>query len=364
MAHERLTNSTQTTGRWPHSFPTEVWGPTTAGGNRPPPRPAPARAPRSAEEAAPAAGRFRSVLVPLDGTPFGEHALPYALGVARRCGARVRLVHVQSPPELAFLGLGRSRDAWGGDGWRRPGRQDYLDGLVRRLGQVADVPVTPVLLERREVVAALRAEAAAKADLVVMATHRRGRLTRLFHNGVANDLLPHLRVPLLLVRGAGAPADLTGDPLLRHVVVALDGSGGDERAVGPAAALAGAADAALTLLRVLRLRPDCSLAAGGWPPPRPRLPSPQAEAWRYLGRLADRLEGRGQRVATRVVVDELPAAAALLDYARRYDADLIALAADGRGAAARLFGGGVADQVIRDATVPVLVVPPGRGELA
>ena len=49
--------------------------------------------------------RFRSLLVPLDGSAFGEHALPLALGIARRCGARVRLVHVHAP-----LGPGPGRD--------------------------------------------------------------------------------------------------------------------------------------------------------------------------------------------------------------------------------------------------------------
>src|SRR4051794_33851710 len=43
--------------------------------------------------------RYRSLLVPLEGSPFGEHALPPALGTARRAGANVRLVHVHSPLE-------------------------------------------------------------------------------------------------------------------------------------------------------------------------------------------------------------------------------------------------------------------------
>src|SRR5262249_30206615 len=43
--------------------------------------------------------RYRSLLVPLDGSPFGEHALPLALGIARRSGADVRLVHAHSPLE-------------------------------------------------------------------------------------------------------------------------------------------------------------------------------------------------------------------------------------------------------------------------
>jgi len=37
---------------------------------------------------------IRSILVPLDGSTFGEHALPMAASLARRAGATLHLVHV------------------------------------------------------------------------------------------------------------------------------------------------------------------------------------------------------------------------------------------------------------------------------
>ncbi|HEU5101893.1 MAG TPA: universal stress protein [Roseiflexaceae bacterium] len=41
---------------------------------------------------------YRSIMVPLDGSGFGEYALPYVLGLARRAGAHVHMVHVHAPP--------------------------------------------------------------------------------------------------------------------------------------------------------------------------------------------------------------------------------------------------------------------------
>jgi Universal stress protein family len=41
--------------------------------------------------------RYRSLLVPVDNSPFGEHTLPIALGIARRAGAKVRVMHAHSP---------------------------------------------------------------------------------------------------------------------------------------------------------------------------------------------------------------------------------------------------------------------------
>ena len=40
---------------------------------------------------------YHSVLVPLDGSTFGEHALPLALSIARRAGATLNVVRVHVP---------------------------------------------------------------------------------------------------------------------------------------------------------------------------------------------------------------------------------------------------------------------------
>jgi nucleotide-binding universal stress UspA family protein len=41
---------------------------------------------------------YRTILVPLDGSAFGEHALPFALTIARRSDASIELVHVHAKP--------------------------------------------------------------------------------------------------------------------------------------------------------------------------------------------------------------------------------------------------------------------------
>src|SRR5262245_48977892 len=45
----------------------------------------------------------RSIMVPLDGSTFSEHALPLALSVARRANAGVCLMHVHAPLAEATL---------------------------------------------------------------------------------------------------------------------------------------------------------------------------------------------------------------------------------------------------------------------
>ena len=301
--------------------------------------------------------RFRSILVPVDGSPFGEHALPLALGIARRAGADVRVVHVHLPLESVFHRV-RPHHESGPDAWLRQRRQGYLDDLIRRLQEVTAVPVRPAFMEGREVAASLGAAASAGADLVVMATRGRGPLARLWCGGIADKLMRRLSVPLLLVRGHDVPVDLENAPPLRHVLVPLDGSGLAERVLEPAVALGMLTGADHTLLHVAAPEFDYSVGYGvrSWRPPGDRR---RAEAWKYLRRVADRLGGGTLRVHPRVVPDERPIAEAILRYAQAHDADLIALASRGRGGLSQVFRGSVADRVVRGASVPVLVYRPG-----
>jgi nucleotide-binding universal stress UspA family protein len=299
---------------------------------------------------------MRSLLVPLDGTPFGEYALPLAAGIARRAGAELRVVHVHTSPGADAPPV-RHYFPDGPYGPSRDSRHAYLDEVVGRLARATAVTATPLLYDEPEVATALRA-AASDADLVVMATHGRGPLGRLVYGSVAHDLMRHLRAPVLLVRGQDGPPTLGAEPAVRRVLVPLDGTAGAEHVLGPAVALGTLLGADYTLLRSLPLRypdgPELSgYYAGGLP--RPVDPQQPRVAYDALARCAERLSAQGLEVETRVVFDDQPAASAVLDFARRRPADLIALTSRRRSALRRLLFGSTVDRVIRGAAVPVLV---------
>jgi nucleotide-binding universal stress UspA family protein len=67
-------------------------------------------------------------------------------------------------------------------------------------------------------------------------------------------------------------------------------------------------------------------------------------------------EDREELHATAVVATALSAAAAITDYARREQIDLLILGTHGRGAVAHLMMGSVAERVVRTAPCPVLTV--------
>jgi nucleotide-binding universal stress UspA family protein len=305
---------------------------------------------------------YRSILVPLDGSTFSEHALPLAREVARRTGASLQLLHVIPPFPVLDAGAPLLADADLMAQFQAQARA-YLAGVLQRLGSPAAVPAAPEVLEGEVVTQVKDYTARVGADLVVMATHGRGPLARFWLGSVADELVRRLPLPLLLVRPRETPPDLGREPDLGRVLLPLDGSPLAERALEPAVALGGAG-ATYTLLRVVKPALLPSYAPEGRALEREvkglldQITALQrrlvGEAEEYLAGVAGRLRAQGLQVQTRVAVEEQPAVAILREAADGR-AGLIALETHGRRGLARLFLGSVADKVVRGATVPVLV---------
>jgi nucleotide-binding universal stress UspA family protein len=296
---------------------------------------------------------LRTVLVPLDGTPVAERALPYALAIARRAGAEVALAHVYSTLQAAnqpeLLG-------WHAGEYRVEPSRDYLEVLAGRLTEASPMKVRPLLLRGYWPEDALCETGDWEADLVVMAARRRGWWSRLWYGSVSTEVARRSRTPVLLVPGSTEPPDPSYELSLGRVLVPLDGTPRAERALGPAAALAALTGGGCELLHVVRARPyaaDWSLAYGRR---SPSTPADRARAARrYLYGVARRLRARSVPARWRVVTDERPMAAAIARYAGLCGADVIAMASRGGVGWSGLFRGSLAVRVAREAPVPVLV---------
>jgi nucleotide-binding universal stress UspA family protein len=296
----------------------------------------------------------RTVLAAVDGTPFGEHAVPLAAEVARRAGATLRVAHVFSARELAGEAARLMVDArWVLDLRRRRG--EYLDGLVRRLERVHPLPVTGALLDGVDVPGAV-CEASAGADLVVMATRTRGPWARFWWGSVTAAVGRHARCPVLLVRGRDDAPDLRAVRLPRDILVPLDGSGRGEGAVRAAATLGSLSGASYDLLHVTRAWPPSGFPGRGHGAPTP-LPgeTPEEVARDYLDGVAARLARQGAAATGSVVLDDRSVAGAIAGHAERTGAELVALTTRGRGPLSRLFRGSVAEEVACRVGVPVLL---------
>jgi nucleotide-binding universal stress UspA family protein len=200
-------------------------------------------------------------------------------------------------------------------------------------------------------------------DLVVMTTHGRGPLSRLWLGSVADAFLRRSPAPLFLIRPREGAPDLAAGPGPRHILIPLDGGPLAEQVLGPAVALGQPVGADYTLLRVLPPAVAVVFEPAGTPMPvlvdDPPLQERESQARAYLDQVANRLRAEGLGVRTQVAVDQL-VPGAILDAVPDNDIDLIALATHGRAGLPRLLLGSVADKVIRGAAVPVLAFRPAE----
>jgi nucleotide-binding universal stress UspA family protein len=150
------------------------------------------------------------ILLPLDGTPHHEPALPIAVEIARGCGAEMRVVSVV--PTVSTLSAERA-----GAGMLLPttmaeilelaqrGAVEYLQGVARKLS-AAGVPVTAEVARGDIAPAILAAAKRADVDLYVLATHGRTTMDAFWSGSVTPKVLSQATVPVLLVRVMGEEA--------------------------------------------------------------------------------------------------------------------------------------------------------------
>ncbi len=306
------------------------------------------------------------ILVPLDGSRFGEHALPIAISLAQRSGAALELATVampETPVNQAPEGTGVR-----GDDSRDRGRaraSAYLEEVSSRIREAGygGALSSEVISAGNTAHSIVRHVVEGEIGLVVMTTHGRGPLQRAWLGSTTDGVIRRSPCPVLLIRPDAendgskdeAFVDLTTfSTRFGKVLIPLDGSKAAEELLRIAPAIADP-EAHFTLLRVV-----APLVAGG----SPYLPHVVAEARdeegirraarEYLeGVAADfGLEGREVRIETRL---QGQAGMAILQVAEKEEMDLIAMSTTGRGGVSRLLLGSVADKVIRGAPCPILI---------
>jgi nucleotide-binding universal stress UspA family protein len=297
---------------------------------------------------------FRSILVPLDGSDFGETALPLAIGLARHSGARLHLLHVR--PELPPLWSALpQRDTPLRESADRSARQ-YLGRVCDDVSNEINESVSFDLVDGPVPEAIADYAGRHGIDLIVMTTHGRGGLQRAWLGSVASDLIRRSTPPLLLIRPS-TRGRRARPRVPRSVLVPLDGSAESESVLPHALELAGVRDATVTLLHIIEpifllgdeglgLTP-VALEAGAT--------ADRIERGRtYLAGVADRLAAEGHAVRTEVLNDVDPPGA-ILRYAGEHGSDVIAMSTHGRSGLARLAAGSVSDKVVRGGRLPVLL---------
>lgn len=202
---------------------------------------------------------FHHILVPLDGSPRAEQALPVAARLARASGGTLTVLRVVTslfnadlhPVQLAkHLELTQEADiARANDYLAQVASSDDLKGIDIRTEGLTGAPAQIIVLFAQF----------EHVDLIVMCSHGLTGFKRWWLGSVAQQVARHSPMPVLVLReGSSMPTARRQDttrPL--RVLVALDGSALAEAVLVPAAhlcaSLAAPAGGALHVIRVLPL---------------------------------------------------------------------------------------------------------------
>lgn len=293
---------------------------------------------------------FEKVLVPFDGSEASLVALDYGIALAK-AGAHLFVLHVIDDGAL----VAETAAAETGfdptdfiEALERQGRA-MLDAAARR-SRAASVDAATEVVHGSPVPSILATRTRLGCDLVVLGTHGRAGLARVFHGSTTEGVLRMSHAPVLTVRAE--MHKLQGSQLFRRAIVALADSGPAEAALKLAAKLARSTGTEVMPCIAIDTHHIHDMAVQYGYAPQPLISDLFAEAQEQVKPMTARL-GLGTREPT-VVEGEV--VSAILGFAEQRDADVIVMGSHGRSGLSRLVLGSVAEGVVRRSPIPVLVV--------
>jgi nucleotide-binding universal stress UspA family protein len=322
---------------------------------------------------------FEHILVPLDGSTRAEAALPIAARIAHAAGSSVVLLQVVSMP-MSYgygSGLGMGYEYGGGlyssslisekvSETEQAEATRYLTRLAHSDLFAGIATTTDVVFGRPAPQILALAEQQA-VNLLVLCSHGRTGLLRWALGSVAQRVIHHSRVPVLVLREEGSPPSALPANTIRPfcVAVALDGSPLAETALLPAAHLVATlalhTQGVVHLLHVVKPHTSASETEE----------VEQAQA--YLQRVREHLLTRTSDLnllVTWSVTSAQDVAETIVTIAEKgkegkeeNGCDVLAMATHGHGGIERWVMGSVTEHVIGASTVPVLVVRPPQDVL-
>ena len=301
---------------------------------------------------APAMGRFRTILLPIDFSSHAGAALELAIGLARESGATIHLFHAYEIPLGTIPPYGVAIP--------EPLLADVRDAAARRLDKAARQLAGAGVRSETHILHAAPAEGLAEAarsvhaDLILMGTRGLTGLKHVLLGSVAERTVRTAPCPVLTVRSGEGDAP-GGRPAGRFhsLLVPLDFSTHSDAALDLAIEIAKEHRGEVVLLHAYEL-PAAVTAAYGIAIPQSVWDGVQQAAQMRLDRGLARLKAAGVVGSTQLTTG--PAADAIVATAAAQKSDLIVMATRGLTGLKHMLLGSVAERTLRGAACPVLTV--------
>lgn len=330
---------------------------------------------------------FHKILVPLDGSPLAEKALPYAVDLATRLNAQLLLlsvvkmnVMVHNSENYSLPSLIKSETLI------MPHAELDFSDVTTALDYLADVKTTitdkalanflpmervgTLLAYDRPVSAIPEIARQEGADLIVMTTHGRGGLMRLVWGSTTVTVVRNATMPVIVMRPDEKHFTQSLEQSLnveetalfhRPIVVTLDGTTCAEEALPPAVQMATALNTRLTMLRVVpdsqELDPAYLVATYGLAYTnevhQANLEHRQELAL-YLSRLQHKISEQGVNCAG--VLSHGDPEKKIIEYAERLPAEMLVMSTHAANNLTQFWQGSMATEVLQHTSLPIMLI--------
>jgi len=289
---------------------------------------------------------YERILLPLRGSQLSEVALYYAEELAGRLGSELILLHACSPQNLPF----------------RHVDEIYLEHMANKLRSEVKkkFPRSEGAQVRTEVIIGEPAEVICDyvtkndIDLVITAIRGASGLKIWIMGSVVDEVIQRVKIPVLLIRARENPPVEGKKCLINRILLPLDGSEASEIVVPYAVELAKGLKASISLFRMVEKThyPTEALRVIDVT----RVEAIEKEHVRtYLIDMERGLRQKGIPVTHAMTVGTDPATE-ILEQGEKTKADLVVMAGRGVSPIARWLFGNVAEKVLREGDLPLLVV--------
>jgi nucleotide-binding universal stress UspA family protein len=300
-----------------------------------------------------------TILCATDFSPSSQSAAQLATTLARRMGDSVSLLHVIEPfvPALPYA-IGGGAE-W--DSGVKAAADELMEGAVKAL-RTSGVSVAGRVLFGSPGPTIREIAAADEPRLVVLGTHGRKGVGRLFLGSVAAYVVAHTRCPVLVTRPQAQLSERWSGTSRLRTTLALDGTRAGEAALSWANGFSLVAKGELNIVRLYSTAQE-ALRYGlgdGW-----MGNDDNPEVMRLVERAVQRQvqafpQLTHDRIALRAV--RVDPATTLSEEADRQGADAIVIGVSRHSAA--VPGALAAGSLLREASLPVFCIPEGTAHVA
>jgi nucleotide-binding universal stress UspA family protein len=289
---------------------------------------------------------FERILVPLDGSPLGELAIPYAEALATRLQSRLFLVKILEPLETEY---------------RHP-FEIYLEkisaGIIERARE-DQYKVTDIVCEVTEghPVSGISDFAEKnRIGLIIMTSHGKSGLMPWTMGGVASKIVRSSPVSVLMVR-INDPMNLSHhENLFERILLPLDGSVNSEVVIPCIKEMAAAIPLNITLLQVVSFEKHLHNIGGldYLQIPERLTEKYKLEATKYLEKIQSMFAGTQAAVNYEVRLGN--PALEIVKLCHEQNIRLVVMSDHGHSAMEKWTIGSISDKIVHISKVPLLLV--------